>query len=48
MFNLPVETTWLMLPWPFIWITLALVMFFKFRRDDKLEEQWENGENERG
>lgn len=35
MFNLPWETTLLMLPWPVIWVTLALVMYFKMRRDEK-------------
>lgn len=37
MFNLPLETVLLMLPWPFIWVTLALVMYFKLRRDEKRE-----------
>lgn len=39
MFNLPLETALLMLPWPIIWITLAIVMFFKMRRDEEMENE---------
>lgn len=41
MFNLPLETVLFMLPWPLIWVTLALVMYFKLRRDEKRENQSE-------
>lgn len=34
MFNLPLETALLMLPWPLIWVSLALFMYFKMRRDE--------------
>ncbi|MFD1065703.1 hypothetical protein [Oceanobacillus locisalsi] len=39
MFNLPMETALLMLPWPIIWVALALFMYFKLRRDEKLGEK---------
>lgn len=39
MFSLPLETALLMLPWPIIWITLAIVMFFKMRRDEEMENE---------
>lgn len=38
-FNLPLETTLLMLPWPLIWIALALIMYFKMRKDEELEKK---------
>lgn len=39
MFNLPVETFWLIVPWPFIWLALGSFMYFKFKKDDQLEEK---------
>lgn len=39
MFHLPALTFWLIFPWPFIWLTLGIIMFFVNRRNDKLEEQ---------
>ncbi|WP_168157236.1 hypothetical protein [Sporosarcina ureilytica] len=38
MFNLPAETFWLIVPWPFIWVGLALVMYFKMKKEDDQEE----------
>lgn len=38
MFHLPAETFWLVFPWPFIWLGLGVGMYFKFKRDDKLED----------
>ncbi|WP_404455036.1 hypothetical protein LG329_06760 [Virgibacillus necropolis] len=40
MLNLPAETFWLIVPWPFIWLTFGIVMYFIQRRDDKLEERF--------
>ena len=44
MLNLPAETFWLLVPWPFIWMTLAVVLYFKFKKDDELEDQEIEGE----
>lgn len=38
MFNLPAETFWLLVPWPFIWLALAFGMYFKLKREDDKEE----------
>jgi len=38
MFNFPVETFWYLVPWPFIWITLGIVMFFIHHSNDKKED----------
>lgn len=39
LFNLPAETFWLILPWPFIWVGFALIMFFKMKKEDEEEER---------
>ncbi|ADC50078.1 MULTISPECIES: hypothetical protein [Alkalihalophilus] len=39
MLNLPAETFWLLVPWPFIWMVLAVFLFFKFKREDDLEDE---------
>ncbi|WP_269321885.1 hypothetical protein [Oceanobacillus salinisoli] len=39
MFNLPAETFWLLVPWPFIWLGLGIFMYFKLRREDIYEEE---------
>jgi hypothetical protein len=39
MFNLPAETVWAFLPWPFLWFGLALFMYFKLKREDDWEDQ---------
>ncbi|MFC0558420.1 hypothetical protein [Halalkalibacter alkalisediminis] len=44
MLNLPAETFWLLVPWPFIWMVLAIVLYFKLKREDELEEQEIEGE----
>jgi hypothetical protein len=41
MFNLPAETFWLLVPWPFIWMAAGLFMYFKMRKEDLREEQSE-------
>lgn len=40
MFNLPAETFWLIVPWPFIWLTLGIIMYFIKKRDDELEDEF--------
>ncbi|WP_176222180.1 hypothetical protein [Tuberibacillus sp. Marseille-P3662] len=42
MFNLPAETFWLIFPWPFIWLGLGIFMYFRKKRDDKLEEEYDS------
>ncbi|SFE57332.1 hypothetical protein [Alteribacillus iranensis] len=42
MFQLPVETFWLIVPWPFIWLAFGIVMYVVNKRDDKREEAYEN------
>lgn len=48
MLNFPIETFWYIVPWPFIWLILGIVMFFIHHRNDKLEDkrQRELDENE--
>ncbi len=41
-FNLPAETFWLIFPWPFIWLGLGIFMYFRKKRDDKLEEEYDS------
>ncbi|WP_198020897.1 hypothetical protein [Virgibacillus alimentarius] len=38
MFNFPVESFWLIVPWPFIWLALGIFMYFRNKRDDDLED----------
>lgn len=38
MLHLPTETFWLIVPWPFIWLALGVVMYLKNKRDDHLED----------
>lgn len=40
MFNFPVDTFWLIVPWPFIWMTLGIVMYFIKKRDDDWEDKF--------
>lgn len=40
MFNLPAETFWLIVPWPFIWLAFGIVMYFIKKRDDELEDDF--------
>ncbi|MGJ9457424.1 hypothetical protein [Oceanobacillus sp. CF4.6] len=42
MFNLPAETFWLFIPWPFIWMAIGLFMYFKLKKEDRYEEEIEN------
>ncbi|GGB40872.1 hypothetical protein GCM10011409_17970 [Lentibacillus populi] len=44
MFNFPVDTFWYIVPWPFIWLALGIMMYFIKNRDDKLEENQEKGD----
>lgn len=39
-FNLPTETFWLVVPWPFIWLTAGIVMYFVNKRQDDLEDKY--------
>jgi len=39
LFNFPVESFWLIVPWPFIWLALGIFMYFWKKRDDELEEK---------
>jgi hypothetical protein len=39
MFNLPLETFLWFIPWPFIWVGIALVIYFKMKKDDELENE---------
>jgi hypothetical protein len=39
MFNLPFETFLWFIPWPFIWVGIALVIYFKMKKDDELENE---------
>lgn len=48
MLNFPAETFWLIVPWPFIWITLGIVMYFVHRRGDKKEDEFYSNSNEKG
>lgn len=41
LFNLPAETFWLILPWPFLWVGFALIMYFKLKKEDEEEERME-------
>jgi hypothetical protein len=48
-FNLPAETCWLIVPWPVIWVGLALIMYFKMKKEDDLEDEEEkNTQGEAG
>jgi hypothetical protein len=48
-FNLPAETFWLIVPWPFIWVGLALIMYFRMKKEDDLEDEGEkNSQGEAG
>ncbi|CDQ19015.1 hypothetical protein SAMN05192559_101338 [Halobacillus karajensis] len=38
MFELPSVTFWTFIPWPFLWLGLATVMYLKFKREDENEE----------
>ncbi len=38
LFNFPVESFWLIVPWPFIWLALGIFMYFRNKRDDDLED----------
>ncbi|GLY08843.1 hypothetical protein [Bacillus badius] len=38
MFNLPAETFWWLVPWPFIWLGLGVILYFKLKREDEAEE----------
>ncbi|MDC3424414.1 hypothetical protein NC797_07820 [Aquibacillus sp. 3ASR75-11] len=38
MFNLPMETAWAFLPWPILWLGLALYMYFKLKKEDHWED----------
>ncbi|PTX64591.1 hypothetical protein C8P63_10285 [Melghirimyces profundicolus] len=38
MFGLPAETFYWFAPWPVLWIGLALLMYFKLKREDEREE----------
>lgn len=42
MFGLPAQTFWLIAVWPLVWVLLALILYFKFKRDDDREEEAEN------
>lgn len=37
LFNFPVESFWLIVPWPFIWLALGIFMYFWKKRDDDME-----------
>jgi len=39
MFNLPLETFLWLVPWPFIWMAVAIVVFFKLKKEDEQEER---------
>ncbi|MGY0692363.1 hypothetical protein ACW2QC_06150 [Virgibacillus sp. FSP13] len=39
MLNFPVDSFWYIVPWPFIWLTLGIVMYFIKNRGDKLEDK---------
>lgn len=40
MFNLPAQTFWLVIPWPFIWLVAGIIMFFVNKRKDEIEEEY--------
>ncbi|MDQ0338684.1 hypothetical protein J2S00_001470 [Caldalkalibacillus uzonensis] len=42
MFNLPAETFWWLVPWPLIWMALAIILYFKHKREDEREGQHQN------
>ncbi|GFZ81457.1 hypothetical protein GCM10010978_22960 [Compostibacillus humi] len=44
MFHFPAETFWLVVPWPFIWLAMGIIVYFKFKRDDELEDQAKKGD----
>jgi len=46
LFNLPLETFLAFIPWPFIWLTFAIVMYFKLKKEDDREEQMNNRKEE--
>lgn len=37
-FGLPAETFFWFVPWPFIWIGLSIIMYFKLKKEDENEE----------
>lgn len=39
MFNLPLETFLWLVPWPFIWMAVAIVVFFKLKKEEEQEER---------
>lgn len=47
LFNLPAETFWLIVPWPIIWVGLAIVMYFKMKKEDDEEDKAEIAEREK-
>ncbi|WP_233193060.1 hypothetical protein, partial [Sporosarcina sp. P30] len=46
MLGFPVETFWWFVPWPFIWLGLATIIYFKMKKDDDMEEKMEKEQNQ--
>ncbi|WP_167693435.1 MULTISPECIES: hypothetical protein [Sporosarcina] len=46
MLGFPVETFWWFVPWPFIWVGLAAILYFKMKRDDEMEEKMDKEQNQ--
>ncbi|WP_199171872.1 hypothetical protein [Sporosarcina sp. P13] len=46
MFGFPAETFFWFVPWPFIWVGLATVLYFKLKREDELEDKMEEEKNQ--
>ncbi|WP_258561155.1 hypothetical protein [Bacillus aquiflavi] len=41
MFHLPIKTFLWFIPWPFIWMTLAVILYIKLKREDDQETDHE-------
>ncbi|WP_275950873.1 hypothetical protein [Cytobacillus citreus] len=39
---MPAATFWLIVPWPFIWIALGVILYFKLKKEDDAEESENN------
>lgn len=41
LFHLPIKTFLWFIPWPFIWMTLAVILYIKLKREDDQETDHE-------
>lgn len=46
MLGFPAEIFWWFVPWPFIWVGLAVIIYFKLKREDDLEDEMDEHEKQ--